>query len=345
MTSADIVEGYMRKLMLFVMITALLTALAACGAQPAAADTGVSPSVTPSAVDEVEMPSMPQIGVSLAGEGAFYEQLTADIEAACATLGYEANIVAADSGDKQKSDILSMLSAGAAVIVIDPADVDALESALSECGNDGVPVINIIDSINGLVSTLITPDYIEIGKSAGQRAVSVLGETGGKCLELKTDYDSFTMQLMSDGFKSAIGQDDAVTLAMENYCGSDEETAYECVKTQLGLDSVDFIFAQSAVLASGALRAIEESGKTVSLVAYGGDQDIMEAVSSGAVDTALFIDTAQIAQKAVADADGFIKNSAYAPAQYQQLDVYAVTADNAAEYYTAGSAYAKAPAQ
>lgn len=335
----------MRKLTLFILILALLMAMGACGANPASADISAPPSATPSAVDEVEVPSAPQIGFSLAGEGVFYDQLKADFEAACVALNYEANIVSADSGDKQKSDISSMLSAGAAVIVIEPVDVDVLETVLAECETDGVPIINIIDSINGLVSTLITPDYIEIGKSAGQRAVSLYGEQQGKCLELKTDYDSFIMQLMSDGFNSAIGEDSDVTLTTEKYCGYDEEKAYEAVKNELWLNDINFIFAQSAQLARGALRAVAESGKDVSLVVYGGDMDIIEAVSSGKVNMAMFIDTAQIVQKAVADADSFIKNASYAPLQYQKLDVSTVTADNVADYYNVESLYAKASAQ
>jgi ABC-type sugar transport system substrate-binding protein len=343
MTAAYIVEVFMRKLTLFILILAMLAAMGACGADPTSAEISASPSVTPNDVDDVEMPAQPQIGFSLAGEGAFYDQLTKDIEAACATLDYEANIVAADSGDKQKSDIRSMLSAGAAVIVIDPVDVDALETVLAECETSGVPVINIIDSINGLVSTLISPDYIEIGKNAGQRAVSLYGEQQGKCLELKTGYDSFIMQLMSDGFNSAISEDSDVSLTTEKYCGNDEEKAYQAAKNDLWLNDTTFIFAQSAALARGAMRAIEESGKEVSLVVYGGDMDIIEAVSAGKVNMAMFIDTAQIVQKAVADADSFIKNASYAPLPYQKLDVYTVTADNAADYVSADNLYAKEP--
>lgn len=335
----------MKKLTLFICILALLMAMGACGTEPASADVSATPSATLNPNDDVEQSALPQIGFSLAGEGAFYDQLKADIEAACASLNYEANIVTADSGDKQKRDISSMLSAGAAVIVIDPVEVDALEAVLAECETDGVPVINIIDSINGLVSTLISPDYIEIGKSAGQRAVSLYGEQQGKCLELKTDYDSFIMQLMSDGFISAIGEDSDVTLITEKYCGYDEEKAYEAVKNDLWLNDTNFIFAQSAELGRGAIRAIGESGKEVSLVVYGGDMDIIEAVSSGAVDMAMFIDTAQIVQKAVANADSFIKDANHVPLQYEQLDITTVTADNVSDYLSIENLYAKAPAQ
>ncbi len=333
----------MRKLTLFFLTAAVLFSFAACGTQPVAVS--VTPTQTPAAVDDVEQPAGPPIGISLAGQGGFYEQLTADFSAACASFGYEVSIVSADSSEQQQRDIESFLSGGASVIIIDPVDVDALESVLAECETEGVPVINIMDSINGVVSTLICPDYSEIGKSAGERAVALYGEAGGTCLELRTNVDSFIMQLMSDGFLSAVKESDKVTLAAEDYCGNDEEKAYESVKKELGAGSVSFIFAQSAELARGAIRAIEESGKTVSLVVFGGDQTIMEAVSSGTVDTALFLSTAQIAQLVIADADGFIKNPAYMPSQYRKLDVYTATADNAAEVYAAGNQYAKAPAQ
>lgn len=329
----------MRKLTLYFVTAAMLLTLAAC-APPAAATAGADPSPTANMQDDVVQARI-QIGVSLAGSDGFHQQLAADFNAACASLGYDANVVPADSGAQQASDIQSFLGAGATVIIVDPVDVDALEAALAECESEGVPVINIIDSVNGVVSTLITPDYAGIGKRAGERAVALYGETGGACLELKTDYDSFVMQLISDGFLNALGGDEDVTLAAEEYCGGDEEAAYEAVKKHIG--DVSFIFAYSDALANGAARAITESGRTVSLVVFGGGQTVMEALSSGAVDTALFLDTSEIANRAVTDADGFLKDAAYVPAQYQQLEVYAATAENVGACYT-NSLYAKPPA-
>ncbi len=335
----------MKRLIIAAAMALLLIIFSACGAQPATAPTATpSTAETGSPEDDVEM-SQPQIGFSLKNGTAFSDQLMADMEAACAALGYESHVLAADSAEQQKKDISSLLSSNVSVIVVEPVDVDALESELAECESDGVPVINIVDSINGYVSTLISPDYISIGKSAGERAVALYGEQGGKCLELKTDYDSFIMQLMSDGFISEIGKDSDISLTTEKYCGFDEETAYQAVKKDLSLNGTNFIFAQSAELARGAMRAIEESGKTVTLVVYGGDMDLISAVAAGKIDTAMFIDTAQITQKAVSDADNFIKNAAYVPAQYQQLDIYTVNADNAAEYTAEGALYAKVPAQ
>jgi len=335
--SAINAEESMKKLALFIL-AALLPVISACGSMPANVGTGMTPSASLVQEDDVAQPPAPEIGVSLAGESGFYDQLIAALEAACAPLGYSFEAVAADSAEKQNSDILAMLNAGVKVIVIDPVDVDELESVLSECESESVPVINILDAINGTVSTLIAPDYTKIGDAAGARASALL-EDGGRCLELKTDCGSFIMQMMSDGFDNAAKE---MTLT-EKFCGDDETAAYEAVQNKLASDEVGFIFAQSPKLAHGAIRAVNESGKTVSLAVYGADRTIMEGVSSGIVDTALFVDAVQTAKYIVADADGFIRSAAYAPPQYRELTVFAVTADNLAEYYAAGDPYAKAP--
>jgi hypothetical protein len=58
------------------------------------------------------------IGFSLAGEGAFYDQLVSDINTECGEYNFEPRILMADTAAQQESDILSMLSDGAAVITI-----------------------------------------------------------------------------------------------------------------------------------------------------------------------------------------------------------------------------------
>lgn len=314
----------MKKRLIISMMLVILLVFCACGAQNET-DPSEEELIEPEDVD-----LRTRIGFCLAGEGAFYDQLKADIVQACDRLDYAADIVTANSGQKQENDILAMLGAGVSAIVIDPVDVDALESALADAETAGVPVINIIDSINGRVSTLITPDYAAIGKSAGERAVTLLGEGGGRCLELKSDYDSFIMQLMSDGFAAAIGQAGGVTLAGDAYCGSDEQQAYQAVKT--APEDISFIFAHNEALARGALRAISESGRDVKLVVYGGGRETLQSVQSGQTDAAVFFGTQQLVDIAVGVADEFIKSATYEPSLYFKLTIDVATAENAAGY-------------
>lgn len=331
----------MKKFGLVSLMLAILLVLCACGgSQEEEMPTG--PIIDESEGDHDY--SRPQIGFSLAGSGAFYDQLKADIEQACERLNYQANIVIADTGDKQQRDIRSMLSVGVEAIVIDPVDVDVLESVLAECETEEVPVINIIDSINGRVDTLVSPDYLSVGRKAAQQAVSLFPDGGGFCLELKSDYDSFIMQLMSDGFIETINANETVTLAAEGYCGSEEEEAYQASKDAIAQKSVNFIFAQNAALARGAIRAIEEAGGGIHLVVFGGDMELIKSVQAGQINAAIFFGTQQLVDIAVGVADEYVKSATYESELYIELKTDMVTADNVADYILDSLQYAQVKA-
>lgn len=329
-------EVPMKKHLFILMILTVLMLFGACNP----AEEVEPPSELGEEDDDIGY-SRVKIGLSLSGTGAFYDQFKEDILKACDPLDYEADIVIADSGAKQQRDIDAMVAAGASVIVIDPVDVDVLESVLADCEIAEVPVVNIIDSINGIVSTLITPDYSVIGEKAGQRAISAFDDGGGLCLELKSDYDSFIMQLKSDGFEQSLSGNKNVTVAADAFCGDDEEKAYQAAKEQIAQNGINFIFAHNAALARGALRAIEESGKTVRLVMCGGEMDMLQSVQSGKMDAAIFFGPKELADIVVGVADGFIKSTAYEPGLYMELKVDVATAENVAEYLSADLQYAQ----
>ena len=335
----------MKRRGLFILLMTLLVMLSACGTN-SSENTELTPSPTITTyVDEGDAQEfvLAQIGFSLAGEGAFYDQLIEDIEAECAASGYTFSLVSAKTSEQQISDIMAMLASGVSVLVVEPVEVDSLETVLAECETEGVPVINIIDSINGRVSTLISPDYNLAGRRAGERAVSLFTDTGGRCLELKTQYDRFIMQLLSDGFIKELDQSANVTLVSEQFCGDDEEQAYLLTKTELlsGKKDIDFVFAQSAALAHGALRAITDTKSEAKLVAFAGDMELIAAVASGDMEAAVFYGPAELARTAVEKAGLAIGNPSYTPEAFLALDVEVVTAENAADYYTEGMTHAQ----
>ncbi len=325
----------MRKPVLLMLALVLVMALCACG-DNTAPQASPSPTAVPESVDVDDEPKeVVQIGFSIAGEGAFFDQLEADIKAACAAKSYTFSLRRPKTAPEQVNDISELLADGISVLVIGPADVDALETALAECETDGVPVINIIDSINGKVTTLVSPDYAEAGSLAAQRADSLFGDAGVECLELKLDYDSFIMQLLSDGFAKQLTENDKLVLAAEQYCGNDEEQAYQLTKTELqGESSIGFIFAQSAPLARGAMRAVEETGSSAKLAVFCGDMDMIAALSSGKLDAAIFIGPAMLADIAVDNAGQFLSNPSFVPEPYIELELDVATADNATEYHS-----------
>ena len=326
-----------------ILALALIAAIVFCACGGNAVDASADlTSDTALEDDSADTAIYPKIGFSLAGTEGFYEQLVLDIEEACASLDYDIQIECADSAAQQQDDIESLLSAGVVVIVLDPVDVDALETVLSECETQDVAVINIIDQVNGLVSSLISPNYSDIGEAAGEYAVDLFGEEGGGCMMLKTDYDSFIMQWMSDGFKAAINEDSDDIPVLEYYCGSDQDQAYEDTAEALESAEIDFIFAQNAALGRSAVQAVNEAGSDAVIVVCGGDMDIIASVEAGDIYAAIFFSPSEIAEEAVYYADKLTQGTTYEPPEYVEVDYETVTADNAADYYIEDAAYAEA---
>lgn len=337
----------MKKLLIIGLVIIMIFALAACG-QTKTQDVEALGTPTTLAIEQptpmpdiVEATQTDKIGFSLAGEGAFYDQLVLDIASESSALGFEADIKVAANAKEQVQQLYTMISTGADVIVIDAVDVDSLESVLAECETQGIPVVDIIESINGLVSTLITPDYLSIGRSAGRDAVELFGRSGTACMLIKGEYDSFSMQLMTDGFLEEINKDKDVTLGAEEYSGNSEQRAFEAASKAIASEEIGFIFAQSDILGLGALRAIEERDSDITLVVFGGDMKLIEAAVAGKVHSAIFFGPKALAKEAVYVADRFLKNDTYEPPQYIEVKIEAAQQADASRYFIDGGIYAQ----
>lgn len=335
----------MKRFIAVILIIIMMFAFAACSApveedaaKPPEASNLVIQQQTSEAADEIEQK---KIGISLSGEDAFHKQLAKDIETQCRELNYEPVIKTAITPEEQDSHLHNMISTGVSVIVLDPVNVDELESVLNECETHDIPVVNVVEMVNGIVSTFITPDYMTVGKSAGRDAVELFGDSEAQCLLIKTKYDSFSMQLMTDGFIEEINKDKDVTLVDEQYCGDDEELAYEAAKAAIVGGEIDFIFAQSDTLALGALRAIEELDGDITLVAFGGDMKLVSAAVEGAIHSCIFFGPKSLAKESLNIVDRFVKNPAYLPNQYIELRIEAAQGENAPKYKLENELYAQ----
>jgi ABC-type sugar transport system substrate-binding protein len=169
----------------------------------------------------------------------------------------------------------------------------------------------------------VSPDYVRAGEYTAERALTLFGDAGVRCLELKTDYNGFIMQLLSDGFANKLADNDKMSVVSEQYCGDDEEQAYLLTKAELlsGEKNIGFIFAQSASLARGALRAIQETGSSAKLAAFSGEMDLISSVSSGDMDSAIFIGPKELADIAVDNAGQLLSSPSFVPDSFIRLYV------------------------
>ena len=170
---------------------------------------------------------------------------------------------AADSADRQIRDVRKLLDSGIDLLIVSPVDAAALTPVIDEAFAR-IPVVLLDRSVEGYGYTLyIGPDNRIVGKQAGQYIAGLLGERGGKVLEIRGRSGSPPVIDRERGFREAISHVpgitivDTITADWLRDKAEDEVTAW--FQSHQG---VDVIFAQNDAMAYGAYRAAQKLGRT-----------------------------------------------------------------------------------
>lgn len=278
------------------------------------------------------------IGVSLGEDGTFEQSFVKEAQAIADASGYELKIKSSKSASEQSADIEDMLRDGVSAIIVYPAEQDGLSYALDECDLAGVGVVNIMLPVGGVAKSLICPDYSAIGERAANLAKQAMTDRGFAAANtylLKEEPDSFTMQLIQDGFVKQAANHDGVTAqdAVHFSPEADDETDWDALKNS------DVLLACNTQIAKAAAEKITENRPAI--IAVSGDMDIMNKVKSGDVYAAIYCDPKELAGKAMEDALALSKDADASVADYTEL--YAATANalNIDEILSQSTDYAK----
>ena len=316
--------------------------LAACGA-----DNEEDISATASTVPTVEPTPEPKakIGISLSADNSFSTALLEEITAIA-----EAQDIMVLS-DNAKADcaaqvkgVKKLLEDGAEYMIIDPVDLDESEAASEECNLSDVPVINIMEPINGLVTMLISPSYNRIGEAAAERAADLITKdekVDGNVVMLKGTFNSFKMQLMTDGFFSVAENYEDFHIIADEFCDFDREKAKQAVLDIVRIHSVDVIFAEDSNMALGALDALEETVKEAKIICVGGDMEIVEKIKEEKIHTAIFFGAQELAQIVMENINKLIIDPEAELLQYAPLKLESIELETVDDYYDENAVYAK----
>jgi simple sugar transport system substrate-binding protein len=170
---------------------------------------------------------------------------------------------AADSADRQIRDVRKLLDSGIDLLIVSPVDAAALTPVVDEA-YARIPVVLLDRSVEGYGYTLyIGPDNRIVGKQAGQYIAGLLGERGGKVLEIRGRSGSPPVIDRERGFREAISHVpritivDTITADWLRDKAEDEVTAWFRSHRD-----VDVVFAQNDAMAYGAWRAAKTLGRT-----------------------------------------------------------------------------------
>jgi len=182
---------------------------------------------------------------------------------------------------KELGNMEDLLTQGVSVILINPADSDAVGNAIKLANEQGVPVITLDrGASSGDVVTHIASDNVAGGVMAGEYIAELL-DGMGKVVELEGVAGTSAARDRGQGFNEAIDQTDIEVVARQ-VADFDRTKGLSVMENILQAQpEIDAVFAHNDEMALGALKAIQASGRDILIVGFDATEDAVKAVEAG----------------------------------------------------------------
>ena len=199
-------------------------------------------------------------------QSPFYVQLKNGAEAA-AEAGGDSLIFLDANGDvtKQNNDIQDLITQGVDVLIINPANAQAVVPALEAAQSAGIPVITVDRPVDDeTVSAHIGRDNVAMGKMVGTAVLEKLkkdGISGAKIIEIQGDAGGSVMMDRRDGFHAAM-EGSGHTIVKGPYAEYIRSNAVVAMQDLLQAHpDVNVVYAHNDDMALGAMQVLEENGR------------------------------------------------------------------------------------
>ena len=221
---------------------------------------------------------------------AFWLAVKDGVEKAIEEKGIEVELVDIDANGDQSimnDGIANLLSSGVDAILCAPADSNAVGSALEQCQQAGVPVINFDTPVPDaeMVETIIASDNYNAGYVVDKDAAEKMDD-GAKILVLHSPRASACVQRY-EGFVAALEESGKEYTEVNNLDGQGAtEVSMTLTADALVADpDLQVIFAVNDPSAMGAINAIQQATVelTNDIMVYGvdGNPDAKKLIESG----------------------------------------------------------------
>lgn len=162
--------------------------------------------------------------------------------------------------ERQIADVNMLMGYGIDLLVISPNDSEALRPVIAEVYRK-IPVVVLDRAVSGEDYTLfIGPDNDRIGYLAGEQVVKMLGEQGGRVVEILGKQDSPPVSARSEGFARAIADNPNIVIEQQlvaNWLQDQAQDRFKEYAITCG-EMADVVVAQSDAMAYGAWIAANE---------------------------------------------------------------------------------------
>lgn len=191
----------------------------------------------------------------------------------------------------QLNQVQDLIQQKVNAIILNPADSQALSSAVQAANQANIPVITLDRSVSsGKVSCFIASDSVAAGKMAADELIKAMNGKG-KVVVLQGILGTSAERDRETGFDQEIATASGIQVVARQTAKFDRSTALNVMQNILQAHpDVTGVFAQNDEMALGALKAIQQAGKkNIAIVGIDGEQEAVQDVQKGL----LYADIAQ----------------------------------------------------
>ncbi|MEU6611433.1 D-ribose ABC transporter substrate-binding protein [Streptomyces shenzhenensis] len=252
------------------------------------------------------------------------------------SLGYKTSVASHDDDPNKQSELIdAAISRKAAAIILDNAGADASIGPVRKATEAGIPVFLIDREINqtGIAKAQIVSNNSQGAQLSAQQFVKAL-DGKGDYVELTGKESDTNAGVRSKGYADVISQYPDMKRVVRQTANWDQQEAFTKMETVLQrFPKIKGVIAGNDTMALGAVAALKSAKRTgVVVVGFDGSPDAIAQIKAGTMDATALQPAALGAQRAVEQADTYIKTGKTGQPEKQSIDCELVTKDNADEF-------------
>ncbi|MGP4051847.1 sugar ABC transporter substrate-binding protein [Streptomyces sp. 2A115] len=168
-----------------------------------------------------------------------------------------------DDATRQRQQMISMITKGVRVLILDAADTRALRSSVQEARKAGVPVVAYDRLVEGPIAGYVSFDGAQVGKLQGEALLEAMGDraNGGNVVMMNGDPTSANAAWFRRGALSAITGKVKIGRSYD-ILGWSTENAHAKMSAAiaaLGPDRIDGVLAANDDIAAGVIAALKSA--------------------------------------------------------------------------------------
>ncbi|NGN62599.1 D-ribose ABC transporter substrate-binding protein [Streptomyces sp. A7024] len=274
--------------------------------------------------------------ITPASDNPFFKAEAAAAKKKAEKLGYQTSVASHDDDPNKQSELIDgAISRKSAAIILDNAGADASIGPVRKATKAGIPVFLIDREINetGIAKAQIVSNNAQGAQLAGQEFVKAM-KGKGDYVELTGKESDTNAGVRSKGFKDVLSQYPDLKRVARQTANWDQQEAFSKMETILQRHpDIEGVIAGNDTMALGAVAALKaDKRKDVVVVGFDGSPDAIAQIKAGKMHATVLQPAALGAERAVQQADKYIKTGKTGQPEKQAIDCELVTKENAAEF-------------